>query len=60
MKTILIDTRQQMQNKSHKRKEEYFKSQGFNTLHSKLPLGDYSLLDNMSVVVDTKDGLSEV
>ncbi len=60
MKTIVIDTRQQMQNKSHKRKEEYFKAQGFNVLHSKLPIGDYSLLDNMSVVIDTKDGLKEV
>lgn len=59
MKTIVCDTRQQMRNKSHRVKEAYFKSQGFNTLHSKLPIADYSLLDNMSVVVDSKDGLSE-
>ena len=59
MKTIVCDTRQQMRNASNKRKEEYFRSQGFNTLHSKLPIADYSLLDNMSVVVDSKDGLSE-
>lgn len=60
MKTIVVDTRQQMRNASHKRKEEYFKEQGYNVLHSKLPIGDYSLLDNMSVVIDTKDGLAEV
>lgn len=60
MKTIVIDTRQQMRNKSHRMKEEYFKSQGLNILKSKLPCGDYSLLDNMSVVIDSKDGLAEV
>lgn len=60
MTTIICDTRQQMQNKSHKAKEQYFLEHGYKTMHSKLPIGDYSRLDNMSVVVDTKDGLKEV
>lgn len=60
MTTILVDTRQQMQNKSHRAKEDYFTRNGVKILHSKLPLGDYSRIDNMSVVVDTKDGLKEV
>ena len=60
MKTIVVDSRQQTQNKSHKRKEEYFREHGYNILRSKLPIADYARLDNMSVVVDTKDGLSEV
>ena len=60
MITILCDTRQQMQNKSHKAKEQYFLENGYNVMHSKLPIADYARLDNMSVVVDTKDGLKEV
>ena len=60
MKTIVCDTRQQMRNVSHRRKEEYFTERGYNILHSKLPCGDYAMLDNMSVVVDSKDGLAEV
>lgn len=60
MITIVVDSRQQTQNRSHKRKEEYFRSQGYNVLRSKLPIGDYARIDNMAVIVDTKDGLSEV
>jgi len=60
LRTIIVDSRQQTQNKSHKAKEVYFKKHGFNVLRSKLPIADYSLLDNMSVVVDSKDGLAEV
>lgn len=60
MTTIVCDTRQQTRNASHKRKEEYFKEHGYNILRSKLPVGDYALLNNISVVIDTKDGLAEV
>lgn len=60
MPTIICDTRQQTRNLSHKAKEKYFADNGINILRSKLPCGDYSRMDDMSTVIDTKDGLQEV
>ena len=57
MQTIICDTRQKL--KHHEQKERYFEEQGFNILRSKLPCGDYARMDNMSVVVDTKQDLQE-
>jgi ERCC4-type nuclease len=55
---IVIDTRQQ-KNK-HKIKEDYFKTNGVKFVRSKLFVGDYSRLDNMSVCIDTKKDVCEL
>ena len=57
MQTIICDTRQKL--KHHEQKEQYFKEHGFNVLRTKLPCGDYAKLNDMSVVVDTKQDLQE-
>ena len=56
--TILEDTRQQAQ--KHAAKHRYFESAGIKVVRSKLPVGDYALLTNMSVVVDTKKDIQEI
>ena len=58
MKTLLIDTRQQV--KKHIKKDKYFEKIGIPTLRTKLPCGDYSLMQDMSVVVDTKRDIQEI
>lgn len=52
------DSRQQAG--KHDLKNEYFSKNGIKVLRSKLPFGDYALLDNMSVIVDTKKDLMEI
>lgn len=58
MPTIICDTRQKL--KHHDLKEQYFIQHGLRVLHSKLPIADYARIDDMSVVVDTKQDLLEV
>ena len=55
---IQEDTRNVMG--KHDLKNEYFQKNGIKTLRSKLPFGDYAIIDNMSVIVDTKQDLMEV
>lgn len=59
-KVIQCDTRQKMNQKHHRMKEEYFKSQGYTLVHSKMLAGDYSIPSNGSVSVDTKQSLTEL
>lgn len=56
--TIIQDTRQQVGKDEHVL--EYFKSQGINVVRTKMYVGDYGLLKDMSVVVDRKKDLLEV
>ena len=44
----------------HKLKNEYFESQGIKVVRSKLPAADYSLLTDMSRVIDSKQNLQEL
>ena len=55
---LQVDSRQQAG--KHDLKDEYFQKNGIKTLRSKLPFGDYAIIDNMSVIVDTKKDLMEV
>ncbi len=55
---LIIDSRQQAH--KHDKKDEYFKSQNINCLRSKLPFGDYALVNDMSIIVDTKMNFLEV
>lgn len=55
---LQVDSRQQTG--KHDLKDEYFQKNGIKTLRSKLPFGDYAIIDNMSVIVDTKKDLMEV
>lgn len=59
-KDIIIqeDTRNVMG--KHDLKNEFFQNNGIKVLRSKLPFGDYAIIDNMSVIVDTKKDLMEV
>lgn len=52
------DSRQQ--SGKHDLKNEYFQNNDIKVLRSKLPFGDYAILDNMSVIVDTKKDLLEI
>lgn len=45
---------------AHDIKNKYFQEKGIMVLRSKLPFGDYALMDNMSVSVDTKESLLEI
>lgn len=56
--TIVEDSRQH--SGKHELKEKYFKEHGIDTVTSKLYAGDYSLLNNMSVCIDTKKDFNEV
>ena len=56
--TIIEDTRQQAN--KHELKHKYFEENGINILRSKLPIGDYARLDNMSLVIDTKKDIQEL
>lgn len=56
--TLIQDTRQQAG--KHTLKEEYFERNGIKIVRSKLPVGDYANIKNMSVIVDTKANIQEV
>lgn len=56
--TIIEDTRQQ--SGKHDLKHEYFEKTGVKVVRSKLPVGDYANIKNMSVIVDTKQNIQEV
>jgi ribosome-associated protein len=56
--TIIEDTRQQAS--KHEIKHKYFEENGINILRSKLPIGDYARLDNLSLVIDTKKDIQEL
>lgn len=56
--TIIEDTRQQAE--KHEKKHEYFRNKEVKIIRSKLPIGDYARLDNMSVVIDTKKDIQEL
>lgn len=56
--TIIEDTRQQAE--KHEKKHEYFKEKDIKVIRSKLPIGDYARLDNLSVVIDTKKNIQEL
>ena len=55
---LVEDTRNQAG--KHKDKHAYWDRIGQKYVRSKLPAGDYALLTDMSTVIDTKKGLSEV
>ena len=57
MLTIIEDTRQQKG--KYKEAHQHFKDRGVNILRSKLPIGDYALLTDLSRVIDTKEGFEE-
>lgn len=56
--TLIEDTRQQAD--KHRLKHLYFDSHNIKVIRSKLPVGDYALLTDLSTVVDTKKDLQEV
>lgn len=56
--TIIEDTRQQAD--KHKSKHEYFADNQIKVVRSKLPVGDYAYIKNMSVIVDTKKDIQEL
>ncbi len=56
--TIIEDTRQQKG--KHALKLSHFEQSGIKIVRSKLPIGDYANIKNMSVVVDTKKDIQEI
>ena len=56
--TLIEDTRQQAG--KHTLKEAYFKQNGIKIIRSKLPVGDYANIKDLSVIVDTKQNIQEV
>lgn len=56
--TIQEDSRQQAG--KHDLKNEFFVKNNIRVLRSKLPFGDYALVNDTSIVVDTKKDLMEV
>lgn len=56
--TIIEDTRQQAD--KHKLKHKYFADNHIKVVRSKLPVGDYANIKNMSVIVDTKKDIQEI
>jgi hypothetical protein len=58
MTTLIEDTRQQAD--KHKKKHEYFNANSINVVRSKLLIGDYALLTDMSTVIDTKKDIQEI
>lgn len=55
---LIEDTRQQ--SGKHDLKHQYFEQNGVKVVRSKLPVGDYANIKNMSVIVDTKKDIQEV
>lgn len=58
MRTVIVDSRQQ--DGKHTIKHRQMQDIGYKLLTSKLPLGDYAFIDNLSVVVDTKKDILEL
>ena len=58
MITIVQDTRQQVGKDQHVL--DYFKKEGINIVRSKLYVGDYALLHDMSVSIDRKMNMLEI
>lgn len=56
--TIIEDTRNRQ--KKHELKHRYFERHGIKVVRSKLPVGDYALLTNLSVIIDTKASIQEI
>lgn len=56
--TLIEDTRQQA--KKHESKHDYFDKHGIKYVRSKLPVGDYALINDMSTVIDTKKDIQEI
>ena len=56
--TIIEDTRQQAG--KHNFKQIYFESHGIKIVRSKLPVGDYANIKDLSVIVDTKKDIQEI
>lgn len=56
--TLIEDTRQQKG--KHALKLSHFEQNKIKVVRSKLPIGDYANIKNMSVVVDTKKDIQEV
>ena len=56
--TIIEDTRQQ--SGKHNLKQIYFESHGIKIVRSKLPVGDYANIKDLSVIVDTKKDIQEI
>ena len=55
---LQIDSRQQAN--KHDLKDKYFEENGIKTLKSKLPFGDYAIINDTSVVIDTKKDMLEL
>lgn len=58
MITIIEDTRQQAD--KHEIKHKQMEQLGAKIIRSKLPLGDYALMTDMSTVIDTKKDMNEM
>lgn len=56
--TIIEDTRQQAG--KHNFKQTYFETHGIKIVRSKLPVGDYANIKDLSVVIDTKKDIQEI
>lgn len=56
--TIIEDTRQQA--KKHELKHKFFADNQIKVVRSKLPIGDYANIKNMSIIVDTKKDIQEI
>lgn len=56
MATVICDSREQ----KWEHVKDAFQTMGVKWLRSKLPCGDYGRMDNLSVVIDRKQSLSEV
>lgn len=56
--TLLEDTRQKAE--KHEIKRKYFADNGIKVKRSKLPVGDYANIKNLSVVIDTKKDIQEI
>lgn len=55
---LQIDSRQQAN--KHDLKDKYFQEKGIKTLKSKLPFGDYAIINDTSICVDTKKDMLEL
>lgn len=56
--TIISDTRQKAG--KHTLKQEYFERNNIKVVRSKLPVGDYANIKNLSTIVDTKKDIQEI
>lgn len=56
--TIVEDTRNKSQ--KHDLKKQYFSKHGIDVVRSKIYAGDYTLLNSMSVCIDTKQNMQEI